>query len=320
MKKIKSIPIWIYILPIFILIIVINIVFDDNSNINYQSDEQTKNYIYESNNTYGDEFEYKDIDIAEEAKFEKYINKEAEQKILNQKVFVRIKELENNSLIDESTSITKIYKVIAVDQDDNKWQIQSDDSTDLLSKIKNKKIYGLYKGVTNDMPIIQMYTSMIDSKYLDKNKFKEIGNNYINSLNNNYSKEKFSFNKFEESYDAIELLYNNENENIEMTIGIDIDKQEIKEILTYVNNSSISFTDIDANLWYSIITLFAPNLTIDDVSTMIAGAEVDAISQADNDILYRYGTSILDGYYEYNGYRLGINLYLKQVSIEKISN
>ena len=320
MKKIKSIPIWIYILPIFILIIVINIVFDDNSNINYQSDEQTKNYIYESNNTYGDEFEYKDIDIAEEAKFEKYINKEAEQKILNQKVFVRIKELENNSLIDESTSITKIYKVIAVDQDDNKWQIQSDDSTDLLSKIKNKKIYGLYKGVTNDMPIIQMYTSMIDSKYLDKNKFKEIGNNYINSLNNNYSKEKFSFNKFEESYDAIELLYNNENENIEMTIGIDIDKQEIKEILTYVNNSSISFTDIDANLWYSIITLFAPNLTIDDVSTMIAGAEVDAISQADNDILYRYGTSILDGYYEYNGYRLGINLYLKKVSIEKISN
>ena len=323
MKKFKNAPKWLYLFLLFILIIAINIIFNDNGNNNHQNNEQTKKYFYESNNSYDSDFEYEDIDIAEKAKYEKYINKEAEEKILNQKVFVRIKEFESDSLIDESTATKNIFKAIAIDQENNKWQIQSNYSAELLTKRQNIKIYGLYKGVSSDdnMPIIQMYTSHVDSKYIDKNKIKEIGNNYIDSLNDSYSKEKFVFNKFDESYNAIELLFYNKDKNIEITLSIDIEKHEIDYISVYVRDSSISFTDIDDNLWYSIITTFSPNLSIDEIRTMIVGAEVDALSQTDTDTLYLHGEPILTGYYEYKGYKLGVNLNLKNISIrKKVSN
>lgn len=309
MDKLKKIPKWIYILLIFIIIIVINIIFyDSNSAIKNDSDDPNK-YIYESNNNYNQEFEYDDISIAEEAEYDKYIQKEAEEKIINQKVFVRIKKIDENAISDESTSTTKKFTTIAYDQNNNQWQIIAKYQNAFPDE-KNIKIYGIYRGISKEnIPIVELYDYVTDINYINKEKIKKISDQYIQTLEGKYSKEKFKFNKYIESVMGLELEYINVNKDVELSINVDKEKNEIYSVSTYISNTNISFDDVDSDFWYAIITSFATDLSIEDAKNMIIGGRAAEIySKSHSDVLNQY---------EYKNYKITVFESLKSIYIYK---
>ena len=309
MDKLKKIPKWIYILLIVIIIIAINIIFNDSNSGTKYDDQQIKEYTYESNNTYNQEFEYEDISIAEEAKYDKYIQKEAEEKIINQKVFVRIKEIDEKAISDESTSTTKKFTTIAYDQNNNQWQLIAKYQNAFPNE-KNIKIYGIYRGISKEnIPIVELYNYVTDIKYINKEKIKNISDQYIKTLEGKYSKEKFKFNKYIESVMGLNLEYLNVNKDVKLTINVDKEKNEIYSVSTYISNINISFDDVDSDFWYAIITSFAPDLSLEDAKNMIIGGRAAEIySKSHSDVLNQY---------EYKNYKITVYESLKSIYIHK---
>ena len=262
----KKVPKYIYIIFIFILIIFINIV-DNNS---YKKNNEVSKYTYISNNEYNSDFEYDDIEKSENAIYSKYITKEAQKKIINQKIYVKIKKIKVDDKKDESTATKSKYTTTAIDQNNNIWKLSSD--TDYFSDEENIKVYGIYKGVfKKKSPIIEVYEYRTDMDYINEKKFKNISEQYIEKLNDSYKKEKFLFNSYEESIDGLDLEYINSDKTIGLSIFVSKSKMKIRSIAINVHDYKISFSDIDKKLWYSIITTFNQNLTEEDADNLIIG-------------------------------------------------
>lgn len=289
----------------------------DNEKIKIEETEIKYNYI--SNNSSNSNFEYNDTKKAELAVYEKYIARESEQ-ILNQKIYVKIAE--TNTYSDESTATSKKYTAIAVDHDGNRWKIFS---TDIKGNVqiyrKNIKIFGLFRGIekTEDgsLPVLEVYTYEIDSTYLDKNEYREISNTYIDKLNEIYTKENFIFNSTEEDVSTINMLYVNNNKDIEITVKVDIDDKYVKYVETKVVPISIKFSDVDNNFWYSVIKSFNGDITSSEADTMIVTAKADAITQADADhLILTKGQPMTTGSYTFKGTKIDINLYIRQLLVQ----
>lgn len=308
MKKILScIPKWCYIVVITVMVTVF-IVTLDKSTIENKSVEKTQ-FVFESNNEYDLEFEYNDIDSAEEATYDKYKSVEAVEKIMNQKIFVRIKNFKSDTIKDESTSTTKVYRAIAVDQYGNEWEVVSEDDYYLSSTQNNKKIYGLYRGLSEKkLPIIELYCSYVDLKCLNKEELNEIANRYVTTLHSKYSKERFDFYKYEEGPSDVSLVYENGNKELQLTIFVDIEKKLIDEVSVYITKNSVEVDDVDKDFWYAVIMSFDSNLSLEDANNMFTTAEVmDMIDKKE---------TIFDGF-KYKNNEISVNLKLRDMIIWK---
>ena len=89
MNNLKKVPVFAWIVLLIITILLINIYFNNNRKL-----QEKNTFEYESNNSYNSEFEYEDIENAELAVYDKYIDPEAEELILNQKIYVKIESID----------------------------------------------------------------------------------------------------------------------------------------------------------------------------------------------------------------------------------
>lgn len=318
MNNLKKVPVFAWIVLLIITILLINIYFNNNRKL-----QQKNTFEYESNNSYNSEFEYEDIENAELAVYDKYIDPKAEELILNQKIYVKIESIDEFS--DESSATQNKYTAIANDQKGNKWKLISyDDKSYVKSDIKNIKIYGLYRGIDKNnskkIPVIEVYTQNIDSDYIDKKKYKEISKKYIDKLNSSYSKEKFRFDSFDEWTNQVAVVYKNENNEIELTVFIDVEKELVTEIGLCIENASIDFEDIDREFLYSVITSYDSALTNNDAETMLIMAEADALFNSTPEHLeITENQPMTPGMIEHKNNKMTIIMFSKSITLEKLS-
>lgn len=287
--------------------------------VNKEDEENVVKYNYISNNSSNSDFEFSDTENAELAIYDKYIAKESEQ-ILNQKIYIKIADV--STFNDESNATKEKYTAIAIDHDGNKWKIFSDFQGYIRISEENVKIYGLFRGIETteygNLPVLEVRALYkIDSDYLDKNEYKEISSTYIDKFNEIYSKENFTFSSIEEGVSTLDILYTNANQDIELTIEVDIDGKYVKRVTAKVVPITIKFSDVDSNFWYSVINTFNNSITIDEADRMIVTAKADAIAQADADhLILTKGQPMTTGSHIFKGTKIDINLYIRQLSVE----
>lgn len=322
MKMLNKLPKWSYILIVFVLVIILNIITNVGNEIsdrkikNGKPDSETKKYYYISNNASNSDFEYGDIKKAELARYDKYINEEAEE-ILNQKIYVQIQK--SDFYTDVSTATTKKFIIMAIDHDGNQWKIISEYP---VSSMKNIKAYGLYKGfeIINGVkvPILDYYTDRIDLNYVNKDELKEISKVYLNKLSSIYSKEQFSYSYMEESVSSVDVIYKNKNNDIKIEVSVDVDDKSISSVNVAIIPSSIKFSDVDDNFWYSVIRSFNENISNNEANNMIIEAKADAIVKSDADhLILTEGQPMTTGIAALKGTQIEVTLFIRQMRIKK---
>lgn len=314
MKNVKRVPKWIYILIALIFLTSFSILLEsENSETSSSKKDSTKVYDYTSNNNFNTEFEYNDIDKAELAIYDKYIAEQSNQ-ILNQKIYVKVREITDS--IDESSATKKQYSTIVIDQNGNKWKIVSDDS---FSKTTTSsiKIYGLFRGLEEKeegkMPILEEYTYHIDSDYINKDEYKTLCQKFINSLEELYPKESFEYNSMEESVSEVNFIYKNKNDDIKIKVSVNITTKDITGIDVKINSSELQFSDVDEKFWNSVIRSYNKKITSEVADKMIVTATADAISK--NGIDYNSGQPLGIGTYTFEKTRITIHFYVKELEV-----
>lgn len=269
-------------LVIFLIILNTNDSNNIENTIKVSSEQSNSTYEYISNNKYNSEFSSYDIEIADEAIYEKYITEEASEKILNQKIYIKIKQITLLEQSDKSTATESkteyIYSLI--DYNNNSWIYAGnlcleDNSYNIKSQQKDLIIYGNFIGTYNykeeKYPRIEVFKTIKNLEMIDKEEIQKIGDSFINNLKEAYPNEVFSFSKFEENSKYIELIYKNISEDLEITFIVDDNTIKMAEL--YVNKVNKKIFDIDQKFVKSFLLCFNSTISNKNVEDYIAGAK-----------------------------------------------
>lgn len=272
---------------ILFLVVSLIIITADNSNnaentTKVSSEQNNSSYEYISNNKYNSKFSSYDIESADEAIYEKYITKEASKKILNQKIYIKVKQITllEKSDISTATESKTEYIYSLIDYNSNSWIYVGnicleDNSYNVKSQQNDLIIYGNFIGMHDykkeKYPRIEVFKIVKNLEMIDKENIKKIGDAFINNLKGEYPSEMFSFFNFVENSKYIELIYKNISEDLEITFIIDDNTIKMAEL--YVNKLNKEVFDIDQKFLKSFLLCFDSKISNKNVEEYIIGAK-----------------------------------------------
>lgn len=270
-----------FLILIIMIICVILILILDGKDVSNKDTSLNENSEFISNNENNSDFSFIDIDNAEEAEYTKYVSKEAQEKLLNQKIKVQIKSISKINEVDKSTAIENKteYTFLLTDYDNNNWITISDrDIQDNSWNIKIKNdllIYGKYIGMTTLNN--QLYPT-IDISYIYKNLDKiginyytNIANSFINNLNTVYTKENFKFKEMKSDTGYNTTIYTNNNDTLEIELIIDNDKIAMADL--YINTLESDINKIDQEFLKAFLMSFNTKITETNYIDFLNGAK-----------------------------------------------
>ena len=251
---------------ISILIILIGLLFVSINNNKQKNENLSMDDIYINNNPYNKNLsEYSKDKDTEKAEYNKYITDEANEKLINQLVYVEIKQTKKVDEIDKSTSTDTIIErtFILEDYNNNSWIFIKEGATWISDNQNDLIVYGKYLGVIEYNGVkypqidVQFVSKNIDK--LDTEKYKNIADEYINSLQNKYSKEKFTFKEFKIDTTNNEIISQNDNEKVQLEIIINNNKIHRVNVDFIKANKNIE--DVDQDFLKFVITNFDSSIT-----------------------------------------------------------
>ena len=254
----------IYSVITIIVILIVVLWLSINNKPNNENISMKDNYI--NNNPYNKDLsEYTKDKETEKAEYSKYITDEANEKLINQLVFVEIKQTKKVDEIDKSTSTDTIIErtFILEDYNNNSWIFIKEGATWIDDNQNDLIVYGKYLGVIEYNGVkypqidVQFVSKNIDK--LDTEKYKNIANEYINSLQSKYSKEKFTFKEFKIDTTYNEIIYQNDNEKVQLEIIINNNKIQRVNVDFIKANKNIE--DVDQDFLKFVITNFDSPIT-----------------------------------------------------------
>lgn len=281
MKKENKYTNFFTILIIITILIILLILTLDKKDTSKETDMPNESSEFISNNTYNSDFSYIDIETAEEAEYNKYISEEAQEKLLNQKIKVQIKNITRINEVDKSTATEnkKEYTFLLTDYNNNNWiTISERDIQDNSWNIKIKNdllVYGKYLGITSLNS--QQYPT-IDISYIYKNLDKiginyytNIANSFINNLNTVYTKENFKFKEMKSDTGYNTTIYTNNNDTLEIELIIDNDKIAMADL--YINTLESDINKIDQEFLKAFLMSFNTKITETNYIDFLNGAK-----------------------------------------------
>lgn len=280
MKKENKCAIFFIILTIIILVFILIILTLDKKYISKEID--TNKYSeFISNNKYNSNFSYIDIETAEIAEYTKYISKEAEEKLSNQKIKVEIKSITKISEIDKSTAIEseKEFTFLLTDYNNNNWiAISKQDIVNNSWNIEIRNdllIYGKYLGLTSlnnqNYPTIDISYIYKNLDKIDFNYYTNIAEQFINNLNTMYLKESFKLKEMERDTGYNSVIYTNADNTLE--IKLIIDNEKILMVNLYVNTLKSDIDKIDQEFLKSFFISFDSKITEINYIDLLNGAK-----------------------------------------------
>ncbi len=206
---------------IFIIIVILIVVLLLSNSNKQENENKIMKDEYINNNPYNNDLsEYTKDKETEKAEYSKYITDEANEKLINQLIFVEIKQTKKVDEIDKSTSTDTIIErtFILEDYNNNSWIFIKEGATWIGDNQNDLIVYGKYLGIKeyNGVKYPQIDVQFVSKNInkLDTEKYKTIADEYINSLQNKYSKEKFSYKEFKTETTYNEIIYKNDNEKV----------------------------------------------------------------------------------------------------------
>lgn len=267
-----------FIIAILIILLILTLYKKDTSK---EKDITNENSEFISNNENNSDFSHIDIDNAEEAEYNKYITKEAQEKLLNQKIKVQIKSISKINEVDKSTAIENKteYTFLLTDYDDNNWITISDrDIQDNSWNIKIKNdllVYGKYLGVTSldnqQYPVLDISYIYKNLDKIDINHYTNIANIFINNLNALYTKENFKFKEMESDNGYNSTIYTNQDDTLEIELIIDNDKIAMADL--YINTLESDINKIDQEFLKAFLMSFNTKITETNYIDILNGAK-----------------------------------------------
>lgn len=267
-----------FIIAILIILLILTLYKKDTSK---EKDISNENSEFISNNENNSDFSHIDIDNAEEAEYNKYITKEAQEKLLNQKIKVQIKSISKINEVDKSTAIENKteYTFLLTDYDDNNWITISDrDIQDNSWNIKIKNdllVYGKYSGVTSlnnqQYPTIDISYIYKNLDKIDINYYTNIADIFINNLNALYTKENFKFKEMESDTGYNSTIYTNQDDTLEIELIIDNDK--IAMVRLYINTLKSDIEKIDQEFLKAFLISFNEKINETNYIDLLNGAK-----------------------------------------------
>lgn len=258
-----------FLILIIMIICVILILILDGKDVSNKDTSLNENSEFISNNENNSDFSFIDIDNAEEAEYTKYVSKEAQEKLLNQKIKVQIKSISKINEVDKSTAIENKteYTFLLTDYDNNNWITISDrDIQDNSWNIKIKNdllIYGKYIGMTtlnNQLyPTIDISYIYKNLDKIDINYYTNIADIFINNLNELYTKENFKFKEMKSDTGYNTTIYTNNNDTLEIKLIIDNDKIAMVDL--YINTLESDINKIDQEFLKVFLMSFNTKIT-----------------------------------------------------------
>lgn len=258
-----------FLILIIMIICVILILILDGKDVSNKDTSLNENSEFISNNENNSDFSFIDIDNAEEAEYTKYVSKEAQEKLLNQKIKVQIKSISKINEVDKSTAIENKteYTFLLTDYDNNNWITISDrDIQDNSWNIKIKNdllIYGKYIGMTtlnNQLyPTIDISYIYKNLDKIDINYYTNIADIFINNLNELYTKENFKFKEMKSDTGYNTTIYTNNNDTLEIELIIDNDKIAMVDL--YINTLESDINKIDQEFLKAFLMSFNTKIT-----------------------------------------------------------
>lgn len=258
-----------FLILIIMIICVILILILDGKDVSNKDTSLNENSEFISNNENNSDFSFIDIDNAEEAEYTKYVSKEAQEKLLNQKIKVQIKSISKINEVDKSTAIENKteYTFLLTDYDNNNWITISDrDIQDNSWNIKIKNdllIYGKYIGMTtlnNQLyPTIDISYIYKNLDKIDVNYYTNIADIFINNLNELYTKENFKFKEMKSDTGYNTTIYTNNNDTLEIELIIDNDKIAMVDL--YINTLESDINKIDQEFLKAFLMSFNTKIT-----------------------------------------------------------
>lgn len=258
-----------FLILIIMIICVILILILDGKDVSNKDTSLNENSEFISNNENNSDFSFIDIDNAEEAEYTKYVSKEAQEKLLNQKIKVQIKSISKINEVDKSTAIENKteYTFLLTDYDNNNWITISDrDIQDNSWNIKIKNdllIYGKYIGMTtlnNQLyPTIDISYIYKNLDKIDINYYTNIADIFINNLNELYTKENFKFKEMKSDTGYNTTIYTNNNDTLEIELIIDNDKIVMVDL--YINTLESDINKIDQEFLKAFLMSFNTKIT-----------------------------------------------------------
>lgn len=258
-----------FLILIIMIICVILILILDGKDVSNKDTSLNENSRFISNNENNLDFSFIDIDNAEEAEYTKYVSKEAQEKLLNQKIKVQIKSISKINEVDKSTAIENKteYTFLLTDYDNNNWITISDrDFQDNSWNIKIKNdllIYGKYIGMTtlnNQLyPTIDISYIYKNLDKIDINYYTNIADIFINNLNELYTKENFKFKEMKSDTGYNTTIYTNNNDTLEIELIIDNDKIAMVDL--YINTLESDINKIDQEFLKAFLMSFNTKIT-----------------------------------------------------------
>lgn len=270
-----------FLILIIMIICVILILILDGKDVSNKDTPLNENSEFISNNENNSDFSFIDIDNAEEAEYTKYVSKEAQEKLLNQKIKVQIKSISKINEVDKSTAIENKteYTFLLTDYDNNNWITISDrDIQDNSWNIKIKNdllIYGKYIGMTtlnNQLyPTIDISYIYKNLDKIDINYYTNIADIFINNLNELYTKENFKFKEMKSDTGYNTTIYTNNNDTLEIELIIDNDKIAMVDL--YINTLESDINKIDQEFLKAFLMSFNTKITETNYIDFLNGAK-----------------------------------------------
>ena len=281
MKKENKYTNFFTILIIITILIILLILTLDKKDTSKETDMPNESSEFISNNTYNSDFSYIDIETAEEAEYNKYISEEAQEKLLNQKIKVQIKNITRINEVDKSTATEnkKEYTFLLTDYNNNNWiTISERDIQDNSWNIKIKNdllVYGKYLGITSlnsqQYPTIDISYIYKNLDKIDINYYTNIADIFINNLNELYTKENFKFKEMKSDTGYNTTIYTNNNDNLEIELIIDNDKIAMADL--YINTLESDINKIDQEFLKAFLMSFNTKITETNYIDILNGAK-----------------------------------------------